>query len=98
MAAPVSTVATIASAATLPVTAASPSATAAERPPPAAFGLRARFVDIQGTAAKLSTIKSCNRAFGFRFIRHFHERKSPRPARIAICLDADPLYLAVSFK
>jgi hypothetical protein len=94
---PVSAIA--ASTTTAVTSAATPSAAATIRPAaPGAFGLRTRFVHVQRAAAELRSIERRNRPFSLGFIRHFHERETTGPARIAIGFNADPLNLAVRFK
>jgi len=81
--------ATAAAAATIPATA-SPSS--------CPFYLGARLVDIQRTSAHLCSIQ-CGDGFLSVFgISHLHKSESPRPARLAIGHNADPIDLSVGFE
>jgi hypothetical protein len=60
----------------------------------AASFFRARFVHLQVSTAEILPIESGNRAGRFRIIRHFHERKSAGPARLAIRGDVNSRNLA----
>jgi hypothetical protein len=102
MSTPVATVAavatTTATAITTPATASATTAATVRPTATAAFGLGARFVDIQRSAAKLRAIQSRDCALCLGFVGHFHKSKASGTARIAICLDADPLYVSVRLK
>jgi len=70
-------------------------ATARTWPP---IRLGPRLIDIQRAAAHVCTIQRSNRSLRFRFIRHLHKRKAPRPAGLTIGHDANAFYRAIGFE
>jgi hypothetical protein len=57
-----------------------------------------RFIDIQRPPAHIRAIQRRYCPFRFPLIRHFHERKAPRPSGLPVGHDAHPFYRAISFK
>jgi hypothetical protein len=59
---------------------------------------RTRFVDVQSPAAQLAAIERSNGLLGFIVVRHLHERKTPRSARIPVRHDTDAFHCPVDIK
>src|SRR5579862_466753 len=85
-------------AAPAPSAVASTAAVAASTTTAATFGLRTRFVHVDGAAADLRTVQSRDRLVSIFIAGHLHETEAARTPRVAVGHDADPVNLSVSFK
>jgi hypothetical protein len=82
--------------------AAAPAATARTPKPTTATAapvdFRTRFVDVQAPAAQLAAIECRDGLLGLIVVRHLHERKTPRSARIPVRHDTDAFHCPVDIK
>jgi hypothetical protein len=88
----------VASTTTAGAAAASGTSAAARSAWTATIGFGARFVDIQGAAAKLFPIQSRDGLLGFGRVGHFYESKSAGTSGVPIGHHADLVDFAVGFK
>src|SRR5581483_3805714 len=63
-----------------------------------AFGLRTRFVDIQGASAQLRSIQSCDRFLSIFVARHLDETEPTRAAGFAVSKNAHAIDLSVGLE
>jgi len=73
-------------------------ATTAAAAPPTAFGLGARFVDVDGASADLRTVQSRNGLLSILVARHLYETEPARASGVAVGHDAYAVHLSVRLK